>query len=341
VVGSRELDPPYGWRTVRPGDIGGPFCAVFGYIGAMPNDAADIVHCPAEFRAEALALVLCDLAPSLRRIVAHGLLDAEDSAELANEALFVALRGTSLRGAAWGQRQSGNIAVFWPPQLEAGEDELTAIHLGEAVVAVLDETSVEMAQAILPAPSPQTVAVLRHVGFRHVADLHYLSCESDKFPLAAPETFELEFVEYQPRERERLVQLIERTYEGTLDCTALNGMRDIEHVVNGYQGTGVYRPENWLLVRNAGEDVGVLLLADHPKGKHWELMYTGLVPEARGRGWGRQVTRYAQWLARGARVDRIVVAVDASNAPAMVMYYHAGFELWDKRAVYLRFPESA
>src|SRR4051812_11770001 len=307
----------------------------------MPNEAVVITRCPAELRGEALALVLCDVAPSLRRQVAGRLLDADDSAELANEALFVALSGHNLRGAAWGQLQSGNIAVFWPPQLEPGEDELTGIHLGEAVVAALDETGVEMAQAVLSAPSPATVAGLRHVGVRHVADLHYLSCEADKFPLAAPEPCELEFEEYRADQRERLMRLIERTYEGTLDCTALNGMRDIDNVVNGYQGTGFFRPENWLFARNKGEDVGVLLLGDHPKGKHWELMYTGLVPAARGRGWGRQITRYAQWLARGARVERIVVAVDVANAPGMVMYYHAGFELWDKRAVYLRFPESA
>jgi ribosomal protein S18 acetylase RimI-like enzyme len=113
-------------------------------------------------------------------------------------------------------------------------------------------------------------------------------------------------------------------------------VRDLEHVINGYQGTGEYRPENWLFVRHDGEDVGVLLLADHPKGRHWELMYMALVPEARGRGWGRQITRYAQWLARGAGVERLVLAVDAANFPAVKMYHDAGFELWDQRSVYVR-----
>src|SRR3954447_7706759 len=140
----------------------------------MP-DAAVILRCPAELRVEALALVLCDLAPSMRKEVAGGLLGADDSAELAYEPLFIALRGGRLRGAAWAQRQSGNIAVFWPPQLEPGEEQRSALRLGEEVAAALDETSIEMAQVFLSAPSPETVAVLRHVGFRHVADLHYLS----------------------------------------------------------------------------------------------------------------------------------------------------------------------
>ena len=84
-----------------------------------------------------------------------------------------------------------------------------------------------------------------------------------------------------------------------------------------------------------------MLLADHPKARHWELMYMGLVPEVRGRGWGRQITRYAQWLARGAAIERIVVAVDAANSPADAMYRSTGFEMWDRRTVYLRFPAKS
>jgi ribosomal protein S18 acetylase RimI-like enzyme len=95
-----------------------------------------------------------------------------------------------------------------------------------------------------------------------------------------------------------------------------------------------------LFVRAAGEDVGVVLLAEHVKPRNWELMYMGLVREVRGRGWGRQIARYTQWLARGARIERILVAVDASNEPAAAVYRETGFEMWERRAVYLRFPRS-
>src|SRR3954468_9404954 len=112
----------------------------------MAIDAVEIVRCPAERRAEALALVLCELAPSLRRVVAGGLLDIEDVAELSNESLFIARRGGELRGAAWGQRQPGNIVVFWPPQLVAGENAQTAYRLAETVTSAIDETAAEMMQ---------------------------------------------------------------------------------------------------------------------------------------------------------------------------------------------------
>ncbi len=305
----------------------------------MAIDAVEIVRCPAGHRAEALALVLCELAPSLRRNVAGGLLDIEDVAAFANEPLFIARRGKEICGAAWGQRQAGNIATFWPPQVEVGEDQHVGFWLAEAVIAALDDTAVEMTQVFLSPPASETVEILRHIGFSHLTDLLYMTCESLRFPIAAPEPCELDFVPYDGTQRGRLIKLIGRTYDGTLDCTGLDGVRDLENVVSGYQGTGEYRPENWLFVQNGGQDVGVLLLTDHPKGRYWELVYMALVLEVRGRGWGRQITHYAQWLVRGANVERIVVAVDAANSPAVDMYRSSGFELWDRRVVYIRVPK--
>lgn len=302
----------------------------------MPSEAVEIVRCPAALRAEALSLVLCELAPSVRRTVAGRLMEADDADDWSHEPLFVARSGKTVCGAAWGQRQSGNIAIFWPPQFVAGANQLDATRLAEAVVRDLDQTSIQLAEAILATPSVDTIGVLRTVGFRHLADLWYMTCESRRFPTAAPESEGLEFEPYRPAQRSRLMKLITRTYEDTLDCTALDGVRDIEQVVNGYQATGVFRSELWMFVRSGGEDVGVLLLTEHPQARHWELMYLGLVKEARGRGRGRQIARYAQWLAQREKIERIVVAVDASNRPAVAVYQQTGFEMWDMRAVYVR-----
>jgi GNAT superfamily N-acetyltransferase len=306
----------------------------------MVTDELEIVRCPAELRAEALAIVLCDMAPSQRKEVGRSLLEIEDAAELSREPLFIARRGSELRGAAWGQRQAGNIAFFWPPQLVAGEDRLTAYPLAEAVIRELDAVPIDLAQTLLSAPDPETVDVLRHAGFRQITELLYLTCEAARFPIAAPEPGDIEFQEYDGIQRARLAELIERTYVDTLDCTALNGVRDIDDVVKGYQATGSYRPENWLLVRQERRDVGVLLLAEHAQSRQWELMYMGLVPEYRGRGLGQKIAQYAQWLARRAGVERLLVAVDAANKPAEIVYRSAGFEIWERRSVFLRFFEK-
>jgi mycothiol synthase len=93
------------------------------------------------------------------------------------------------------------------------------------------------------------------------------------------------------------------------------------------------------MARHDGADLGCLLLADHPDQRIWELVYMGIVPEARGRGLGLALARQAQWRARQAGAERLVLAVDAANEPALRGYAAAGFITWDRRSVFLKlFP---
>jgi hypothetical protein len=110
----------------------------------------------------------------------------------------------------------------------------------------------------------------------------------------------------------------------------------MDDVIAGYQATGSFDPARWFLLRHDGSDVGCLLLAEHAANRQWEVAYVGLAPEARGRGWGVATIRQAQWLARRARVGRLLLAVDAANAPAIATYAAAGFSAWDRRTVMLR-----
>ncbi len=301
----------------------------------MAETGAEIVRCPPERLQESLGLVLVELSPNQRQEVATTLLHVEDPHELANEPLWISLQSGEISGAAWGQRLSGNLAIFWPPRLNAGTDDAVADQLAAAVIADLDHKNIDLTQVLLESPSESEIERLRRLGFRHLADLDFLTCEAERFPRTHTST-DIQFEAYTGRERARLAGLIERTYEGTLDCTDLNGVRDIDDVIIGYQGTGVYRPENWFFVRFDNADIGVLLLADHPAAAYWELVYMGLVPEARGRGWGRQIVLQSQWLGRRAKIDRIVLAVDTSNLPAVRTYAKSGFHSWNKRSVYIR-----
>jgi ribosomal protein S18 acetylase RimI-like enzyme len=286
---------------------------------------------------EAFSLVLCDTAPSQRPAIAATLLESHSrQATLAGGGLFVATRGERLCGAAWGQPQPGNTAVFWPPQLIPGEIRHTASQLASAVATELERAHIGMAQVLLSPGDTEPIEVITAVGFRHLADLLYLSWETGQ--IAAQRTqSDLDFVSVDPSQSTRLSAVIERTYEGSLDCAALNGTRAIDDVIAGYRETGVFRAENWLFAQRDGQDVGVLILADHPQARHWELVYMGLVPSARGCGWGRQIAQHAQYLVQRAQVERIVLAVDAANEPALRMYDRAGFKSWDRRTVYVRF----
>ncbi|MGD0899924.1 MAG: GNAT family N-acetyltransferase [Thermoguttaceae bacterium] len=147
-------------------------------------------------------------------------------------------------------------------------------------------------------------------------------------------TTNLEFEPWSAAEHGRLSSIVEATYAETLDCPALDGIRNVEDVLAGYRLTGVFDPRRWLIVRRKGMDVGCLILADFPVQDTWELVYMGVVREARGRGWGRQIARRAQWMAGLSGRLRLVLAVDARNTPALKMYAAAGFQEWDQRSVY-------
>lgn len=300
----------------------------------MVTAPAVIMPCPDDRRAEAVSLALCEIAPTQRAELAAGLA-AEGAGSLPGQGLVVALRGEQLRGAAWVQRQPGNTAIFWPPQLNSGEAAETGLNLARAAGNMIRGANIGLVQALVSSWESVHVPRLLAAGFEPLAVLLYLSCPTDSVPSPQPSSeSNLEFTAYDESQRDRLAELIERTYEGTLDCAALNGVRRMDEVLDGYRATGVFREQNWRFVREAECDIGVLLLADHPADEYIELVYMGLIPGVRGRGLGRQIARQAVSMARSARARRIVLAVDAANKPALQMYRAVGFEAWDRRLVY-------
>lgn len=298
----------------------------------MSESRLEIMACPPNQIHEAVALVLSALAPEQRREIAASLKGGCER----DFGLFIGCRKGVLRGACWGQLHPGNTAVLWPPQWSRDEDRAASALLAQHVTCWLDEQGVGLTQVLLATPECESAAPLEAAGFYHLADLLYFSSERGTFPKRPPLPCDIELSIYRPDDRPQWERLIERTYEGTLDCSELNGVRSIEDVVSGYAATGISGTSLWYEVRAKGEAIGVLMLAEHPNPKYWELVYLGLVPEARGHRWGTQVVRNAQWMANLSNVERIVLAVDASNKPALDVYENCGFLAWDRRSVFVR-----
>jgi ribosomal protein S18 acetylase RimI-like enzyme len=116
----------------------------------------------------------------------------------------------------------------------------------------------------------------------------------------------------------------------------LDGVRDTRDVLAGYQATGQFAPERWFFVQSDGADVGCLLLTDHSALRNWELVYMGLAPAARGRGWGTDLVRFAQWQTKQAGREALLVSVDAANGPAVAAYSRCGFSEIDRREVWIK-----
>jgi ribosomal protein S18 acetylase RimI-like enzyme len=303
----------------------------------------------------ALALVFDQLAPQVRADHVASLLASARVGKLSLDGLLEARRDGRTVAAMWTQVQPGRAAGVWPPRLasfagslpshtapsdatdarRAASDRAAAESLLAAAVDQLSRLGVRIAQALLPCDAVEDASRLQRCGFVHLADLLYLVSLADTFPLEPPNG-EFEYEPLSAGNYARLSQVVERTYEATLDCPQLNGVRAMADVLEGHRAVGSFSPSRWLIVRHRNRDVGCLLLAQHASESQLEIVYTGLVREARGHGWGLAITRHAQWLTRSAGCSRLVLAVDAANTPAIRVYTAAGFTPWERRRALLR-----
>ncbi len=283
-------------------------------------------------RSDALALVLSHLpADDRSRHVAAW----TDALENSQAHLCVGYRGGELTAATLVQLQPGRTAVVLPPRAVADEPRETLSELMLHVADDLANRGVQLAQALLATDHGADVEVLRAAGFGHASELLYLVSLAGAFPTSRPQDG-LEFVPYVQHEHGRLATMVERTYEGSRDFPSLDKVRDIADVLAGYRAIGKFDPGLWSIACARAADVGCLLLTDDPGKNTCELLYMGIVPSARGRGYGVALARFAQWLTGQAGRERLTAAVDAANGPAISAYAAAGFTCWDRRSVFLR-----
>ncbi len=287
-----------------------------------------------------MRLALRELEEAQYQLQSEAFCEAEGSSLPARVRVWGAFREGILTGSLLGQAQPGRSALFWPPRLIAGESLKTAHRLMDAALQALAQTDLRIIQALLPTDVGEDAEVLRLAGFRHFSDLLYLVCLNRDFPtvpfMSGPLASGIEFLASGLEQEQRLAKLVEATYIDTRDCPAVNGLRSIEDVLLGYRATGKLDSQGWLIVRHRGEDVGCLITADHDQFNTRELIYMGLTPTARRRGLGTVVVRHALWLAAQAGRQRLVLAVDAANEPALRMYAAAGFQAWDRKSVFIR-----
>ena len=70
--------------------------------------------------------------------------------------------------------------------------------------------------------------------------------------------------------------------------------------------------------------------------KYWELTYFGLLPEARGQGWGTQVVERACSYAATAGAELLITTVDQANHPPLAIYRQLGFMPMENNEIYAK-----
>ena len=139
--------------------------------------------------------------------------------------------------------------------------------------------------------------------------------------------------------RVEITQLSQSTYENSLDCPELTDAISADTILDGYLRHSEPGSRCWYRIMTDSEnaeDVGVLIMHDDEEDAQTELLYLGVVPKFRGRGYGAEIVDFAKSLSfqRGRR--QMALAVDTRNEPAMKIYRQAGMAKYVEHDLYAR-----
>ncbi len=289
---------------------------------------------------DALRLLLQHLPAAEREAAVNRAERMLVTGELEPGGLFVARSSGRATGAMLASLAAGAVGLVWPPR-DAQDDPAVEDALVAAVRQWLRARQVRTAQALLPREEASLGDSLARNGFPRITTLWFLrhQLELPACELAEPEW--PAFQAYASADAPLFEDVLLQTYQGTLDCPELNGVRAVGDILAGHRAQGRFDPATWWLAWDEARPVGVLLLNPSGDGESCELVYMGVVPEHRRQGLGRQLVRKALREAKLAGARELTLAVDERNFLARRLYQSLGFESCDCRDVYLAiFPRE-
>lgn len=212
------------------------------------------------------------------------------------------------------------------------EDQLEALRRG---LEQLEPRKLHYAQILVETPVPELRQLIEQAGLRHLARLHYLQRDAS-YPWAdPPHKHEAEWLTFDERTYDEFARTLAKTYQDSLDCAELTGLRPIRDVIASHQATGRFEPHMWAVARVAGQSAAALLLAVVPQASAVEVVYMGVTPSFRRRGVGALLLRQALHKCRQARRRTLTLVVDARNTPARQLYERFAFQPLTTREAYL------
>jgi ribosomal protein S18 acetylase RimI-like enzyme len=232
---------------------------------------------------------------------------------------------------------AGAGGLIWPPQVVATADRIAVEDLlVHTATSWLSSQGTKVAQALLAPEEVPIAPPLERNGFRHVTSLHYLRYDLRSSPAHRGQGCQLRFQAYSTCSTEIFHRTLLETYQDSLDCPEVNGVRSVAEIVAGHKAQGTYDPARWWLAFDGDRPAGVLLMSELPESGALEISYVGVVPTLRRRTIGRQLVAKALAEARAQNVGQLTLSVDARNLPAENLYHSAGFETYSRREVYLQ-----
>ena len=308
-----------------------------GLFGTPPNVPPIIRSARPEEFDSAIRLLLASHSYSIeeqqiqdfvRMAIAHrssagGLMVAEAAGRLVSSAMPVTSPGRTM--------------LVFIPNIIAGELQAEATRqLIDQICLRGKADGIQLAQGLLDPDHSTGIAMMAAASFRDIAELLYLQASSARSVKAGDLPAGYRWHHYSPATHDLFARAVLSTYQQSLDCPAVSGLRNIDDVLAGHRATGEFDPSIWFAVCCGDDPAGVLILSPAHHGQMLELVYVGLVPEHRGRGLGDLLMRKALETATARGTASLSLAVDAANKPALNLYWRHGLRTVGRKKAMMR-----
>jgi ribosomal protein S18 acetylase RimI-like enzyme len=180
-------------------------------------------------------------------------------------------------------------------------------------------------QTMMPPIDVAGKAAHADAGFREMARFLFVKRPIKLAFAAAPTPAGFEELPFTPESETRYVETIRESYRDSLDCPAMAAMRAPEGALAAHKETGEFVPELWTALTHDGQPAAILLLSPHIGKSALEVVYLGVCPKFRRRRLGDWAVRRALHTAYVRKFAELSLVVDASNTPALQLYFRHGF----------------
>jgi ribosomal protein S18 acetylase RimI-like enzyme len=253
------------------------------------------------------------------------------------ELAVVALSQQRVVNAALVIESPGRTALVYTPPTRSGPATEAIVELLGVVRALAPARGIQVLQTLLGVDENARAEAHAAAGFWFLAELIYLERAALAVAPSRKVTSEqsLRFVTYSAGQRALFREALAASYEDTCDCPALNGLRDLDDVLEGHMATGLFDPSGWMVAMSKGQPAGIILAAQLPARAAVEVVYMGVAKSSRGQGVGDELLQAALDYARRLGAPTLSLAVDSTNAPARRLYARWSFHETMRRRAWM------
>jgi GNAT superfamily N-acetyltransferase len=133
------------------------------------------------------------------------------------------------------------------------------------------------------------------------------------------------------------VAAMDASYEATLDCPELCGLRSTVDILASHKSTGTFDPSLWWIVYYNDQPLGCAFFSPCPDQRTCELVYLGLGTPLRGKGLARTLLAHGIGIVANLSGSwSMTCAVDERNEPALRLYEAMQFRAFARRCALVR-----